>query len=167
MGNTLTTQRLADDLARREGYFCASYLGMLPEFKEGRNLPVYKICSRDSREEGTAAPRLILGADSGLFRANDDDIPEILEKLTSPNPHARGKCLYGRLEFFRTQTLNASDRKYAQKLLDATAAPDEEGQVGLSTAYEYLEIAERFRAKVVVHEYEEANGAVCHYLSLA
>ena len=154
---TKEIQTLADERARKEGYFCASYYGRDEE--KLIFIPMYA----DSQERCTGLFTYIVVKDgkARIHRGlNYNGLAGIRKRDFS-----RGRNIYREFEkkYDSDNFANEEEAEYIRAIVE-NQSPSYDVPVDKSTLYEYLEIAERFGMKLVLkveeHSRERTDGWV-------
>jgi len=142
--NNKYAQKKADDCARENGYFCATYLGHV-----GENL-VYSPRRKDNRPLIEGLPAIIVVYYSYVKFYQDDTSFNILEKVEY-RKSCRGKKIFeDMLLKLDNPDTSISEKEYILSLKESLSEYDVRSQACDVDLYIYLEIAERFNMKLRV-----------------
>ena len=150
-------QKLADDAAREEDFFCASYYGRIDGpcafSRVGYDGPtfVYHGQHRDSLERATGLPYLFLVQGEEVVSVCDEISFEIIEQVKHPNRFPHGKRLFLQHQRkFEDPSAPEKERRYSSEIVHACQRYSYDCAIPLRTMYEFLEIAERFHKKIKI-----------------
>lgn len=155
-------QKLADERARKEGYFCASYYG-----SDGEKF-IFLPMRADSQErrEGLFVYIVVKDMKARIHRGlNYNGLAEIKRR-----DFYRGRAIYREFErkYDQDDFANDEEREYISAIVQ-NQRPDYDLAVAKSTLYDYLEIAERFGMKLeleVEERTKERNDGWEYYVVL-
>lgn len=155
-------QKLADERARKEGYFCASYYG-----RDGEKhifLPMY--ADSQKRCEGLFVYMVVKDTKARIHRGlNYTGLAGIKHR-----DFYRGRAIYREFErkHDHDDFANEEERAYISEIVQNQRS-GYDIPVAKSTLYDYLEIAERFGMKLILEVEEwskERNDGWVYYLVL-
>ena len=134
-------QKLADERARKEGYFCASYYG-----RDGEKF-IFLPMRADSQEriEGLFVYIVVKGKKARIHRGlNYNGLAGIRRRAFN-----RGRAIYREYErkYDHEDFANDEEREYISAIVQ-NQRPGYDVPIAKSTLYDYLEIAERFGMKL-------------------
>ena len=147
--NNTSAQKRADDCARQNGYFCASYLG-----HDGENL-VYSPQRKESihLDEGLPAVIVVHYAYTSFYQ--EESSFKILENVKY-RTSCKGKKIYeDMLSKLNDPSTSVSEKKYILSLKRTLSENDLKSKAIDVDLYIYLEIAERFNMKLKVCKNED------------
>ena len=155
-------QKLADERARKEGYFCASYYG-----RDGEKF-IFLPMRADSQErtEGLFVYIVVKGMKARIHRGlNYNGLAGIKRRY-----FYRGRAIYREFErkYDQDDFANDEERAYISEIVQ-NQRPGYDIAVVKSVLYDYLEIAERFGMKLILEVEEwskERNDGWVYYLVL-
>ena len=134
-------QKLADERARKEGYFCASYYG-----RDGEKF-IFLPMRADSepRREGLFVYIVVKDMKARIHRGlNYNGLAGIRRRAFN-----RGRAIYREYErkYDHEDFANDEEREYISAIVQ-NQRPGYDVPIAKSTLYDYLEIAERFGMKL-------------------
>lgn len=155
-------QKLADERARKEGYFCASYYG-----RDGEKF-IFLPMRADTQErtEGLFVYIVVKGMKARIHRGlNYNGLAGIKRR-----DFYRGRTIYREFErkYDHDDFANDEERAYISEIVQ-NQRPGYDIAVVKSVLYDYLEIAERFGMKLILEVEEwskERNDGWVYYLVL-
>jgi len=155
-------QKLADERARKEGYFCASYYGC-----DGEKF-IFQPMRADSQEriEGLFLYIIVKDKKVRVHRSlNYNELAGIKRR-----DFYRGRAIYREFErmYDHDDFANDEEREYISEIV-RNQRPGYDVAVAKSTLYDYLEIAERFGMKLELEVEEwskERNDGWEYYVVL-
>lgn len=133
---------LADECARKVGYFCASYLGRKDdEF-------IFATRYADSMERTEGLPALVIVRNMQARFVMDIESFTYLNDLKFRD-YKRGHTIYCEFEqkYDQDDFANKEEREYIGSIVENQRS-DNESAISKDTLYDYLEIAERFNLKL-------------------
>ena len=153
--NNAHIQKLADDAAREEDFFCASYYGRIDGpcafSRVGYDGPtfVYHGQYTDSLERATGLPYLFLVQGEEVVPVCDEISFEIIDQVKHPNRFPHGKRLFHQHELkLQDYGISEKERRYSSEIVYACKGHGYDCPMEKVLMYEFLEIAERFNKKI-------------------
>ena len=160
---TKDIQKLADECARKEGYFCASYLG-----KKGEEF-IFSTRYSDSMPRTEGLPALVIVCDMVARFCMDFESFSYLNGLKI-REYKKGCSIYRELKrkYDENDFVNDEERAYITDIVKNQRS-EHDIPIDKETLYDYLEIAVRFKMKLELKVQEwskESNDGWEYYLEL-